>query len=106
MGVLQEGLRMYPRVPTKLSRVVPADGATVCGEWLPSGTTIGVHHLSTYRNEDLSRKPYEFHPEHGLGDTEFKDDKLDAMEPFSVGPRNCVGKVRNPVLETDLEHIH
>jgi cytochrome P450 len=106
MAVLQEGLRMYPPVPTELPRVVPTGGATVCGEWLPGGTTIGVHHLSTYRNEDLFRKPYEFHPERWLGDPEFKDDKLDAMEPFSVGPRNCVGKVRNPVMETGFEHIH
>ena len=92
MAVLQEGLRMYPPVPSALPRIVPAGGATVCGEWLPEGTTIGVHHLSTYRNEDFFRKPYEFHPERWLDDPEFKDDKLDAMEPFSVGPRNCVGK--------------
>jgi len=92
MAVLQEGLRMYPPVPSALPRKVPAGGATVCGEWLPEGTTIGVHHLSTYRNEEFFRKPYEFHPERWLGDPEFKDDKLDAMEPFSVGPRNCVGK--------------
>lgn len=92
MAVLQEGLRMYPPVPSALPRKVPAGGATVCGEWLPEGTSIGVHHLATYRNEDYFRKPYEFHPERWLGDPEFKDDKLDAMEPFSVGPRNCVGK--------------
>jgi cytochrome P450 len=93
MAVLQEGLRMYPPVPSALPRKVPAGGATVCGEWLPEGTSLGVHHLATYRSEEFFRKPYEFHPERWLGDPEFKDDKLDAMEPFSVGPRNCVGKV-------------
>lgn len=93
MAVLQEGLRMYPPVPTELPRVVPTGGATVCGEYLPQGTTLGVHHLATYRNEELFRKPYEFHPERWLGDPEFKDDKLDSLEPFSFGPRNCLGKV-------------
>jgi cytochrome P450 len=93
MAVLQEGLRMYPPVPVELPRVVPAGGATVCGEWLPGGTKLGVHHLSTYRNEEFFRKPYEFHPERWLRDAEFKDDRLDALEPFSVGPRNCLGKV-------------
>lgn len=93
-AVLQEGLRMYPSVPTELPRKVPVGGATICGEWVPEGTTVGMHHLATYRNEDLFRKPYEFHPERWLGeDPEFKDDKLEAMEPFSVGPRNCLGKV-------------
>ena len=39
------------------------------------------------------KNPYEFHPERWLGDPEYKDDHLDALEPFSVGPRNCLGKV-------------
>jgi cytochrome P450 len=93
MAVLQEGLRMYPPVPTLLPRVVPAGGAEICGEWVPAGTTVGVHHLSTYKNPEYFKKPFEFHPERWLGDPEFKDDQLSAMEPFSVGPRNCLGKV-------------
>lgn len=93
MAVLQEGLRMYPPVPTTLPRVVRAGGAEICGEWVPEGTTVGVHHLSTYRDAEYFKKPYEFHPERWLGDPEFKDDKLSALEPFSVGPRNCLGKV-------------
>jgi len=93
MAVLQEGLRMYPPVPSALPRKVPAGGAEICGEWVPGGTTVGVHHLSTYRDPDCFRKPQEFHPERWLGDPEFKDDKLSALEPFSVGPRNCLGKV-------------
>jgi cytochrome P450 len=106
MAVLQEGLRMYPPVPSELPRMVPAGGATVCGEWIPGGTTLGVHHLSTYRNEKLFRKPYEFHPERWLGDPEFKDDKLDALEPFSVGPRNCLGKVRDLTVRSSVAQIH
>ncbi|KAK3056238.1 hypothetical protein LTR09_002745 [Extremus antarcticus] len=38
------------------------------------------------------KNAYEFHPERWLGDPEYKDDNLDALEPFSVGPRNCLGK--------------
>jgi cytochrome P450 len=93
MAVLQEGLRMYPPVPTLLPRVVPAGGAEICGEWVPGGTTVGVHHLSTYKSPEYFKKPHEFHPERWLGDPQFKDDQLSAVEPFSVGPRNCLGKV-------------
>ena len=93
MAVLQEGLRMYPPVPSVLPRVTPPGGAAICGEWVPGGVTVGVHHMGTYRNEDLFHKPYEFHPERWLGAPEFANDKLDSLEPFSVGPRNCLGKV-------------
>lgn len=84
---------MYPPVPTGLPCVVPTGGATICGEYLPEDTTLGVHHLATYRNEALFRKAHEFHPERWLGDPDFRDDQLDALEPFSFGPRNCLGKV-------------
>lgn len=53
---------------------------------------MGVHQLSTYRNEANFKNAYEFHPERWLQDPEYKDDNLNALEPFSVGPRNCVGK--------------
>ncbi|KAK7997312.1 hypothetical protein PG989_005352 [Apiospora arundinis] len=39
--------------------------------------------------------PWEFHPERFLpheGDSRYRNDVLDAMQPFSTGPRNCIGK--------------
>ena len=38
------------------------------------------------------KNPREFHPERWLGDAEYADDHFGAMEAFSVGPRNCLGK--------------
>ena len=92
-AVLQEGLRMYPPVPAELPRRTPKQGAVICDEWVPGDTVIGVNHLATYRMPTLWRDAYEFHPERWLGDERYKDDCLDALEPFSVGPRNCLGKV-------------
>ena len=92
-AVIQEGMRLYPPVPSELPRVVPAEGTTLFGEYIPGGTTIGVHHMATYRREEFFKTPNEFHPERWLGGTEFKDDDLDAVENFSVGARNCIGKV-------------
>ena len=93
MAVLQEGLRMYPPVPSGLPRRTPPGGMAICGEWVPGDVVVSVHHLSTYRNEELFHKAHEFHPERWLGDAEFHNDHLDALEPFSVGPKNCLGKV-------------
>lgn len=92
-AVLQEGLRMYPPVPIGLPRRTPEGGAAICGEWVPGNTTVAVHQLATYRSERNFKHADEFHPERWLQDPEFKDDHLDALEPFHVGPRNCIGKV-------------
>jgi cytochrome P450 len=51
-----------------------------------------VHQLSQGHNEALFKHAHEFHPERWLDDPEYKDDQLDAVEPFSTGPRNCLGK--------------
>ncbi|KAK5946777.1 hypothetical protein PMZ80_000920 [Knufia obscura] len=91
-AVLKEGIRMYPPVPIGLPRVSPPGGMTVGEHFVPEGTVVAVHQLSTYRQEDNFKHAYEFKPERWLGDLEFKDDRLDAFEPFSVGPRNCLGK--------------
>lgn len=84
-AVLQEGLRMYPPVPVALPRRVPQGGAVLCGEFVPEGTSVGVHQFATYRSEEHFTKPYEFHPERWQGAEEFEGDHLDAVEPFSVG---------------------
>jgi cytochrome P450 len=34
----------------------------------------------------------EFRPERWLGDPKYKTDEFDAMQAFSTGPRNCIGK--------------
>lgn len=91
-ATIKEGIRMYPPVPIGLSRISPPGGMTVGSHFVPEGTAIAVHQLSTYRDKSNFKHPYEFRPERWLEDPEFKDDRLDAFEPFSVGPRNCLGK--------------
>ena len=110
-AVLQEGLRMYPPVPIALPRRTPKEGSVVCDQWVPGDVSIGVNHFATYRMPEHFKDADEFHPERWLGDPAYKDDHLDALEvlhspktdlmpsnhvlfqPFSVGPKNCLGKV-------------
>jgi cytochrome P450 len=91
-AVIQEGLRMYPPVPIALPRRTPAGGAQVDGTYIPGDVVCSIPHYSTYRNAVHFHEPDEFRPERWLGDPKYKDDNLDAVEPFHVGPRNCVGK--------------
>lgn len=97
-AVISEGLRMYPPVPIALQRRTPPEGSTIAGDYIPGDVGVAVHQLATYRHESNFAKPYEFHPERWLpisaeeGNEVFKDDHRAALEPFSVGPRNCIGK--------------
>jgi cytochrome P450 len=37
--------------------------------------------------------PWTFDPERFLGDSkEASENKLEALQPFNVGPRNCIGR--------------
>ncbi|TDZ35630.1 Cytochrome P450 monooxygenase aclL [Colletotrichum trifolii] len=92
LACLSEALRVYPSVATALPRVAPEEGATICGRFVPGGTTVTIHQYAIHRDEKYFRKPSEFHPERFLDDPEFASDNREAFQPFHVGPRNCVGR--------------
>jgi len=92
LAVLNEALRMYPPSPTGLPRVVPKPGDYICGKWVPGGTAVSVSQWAANRSpSNFSQSEY-FIPERFLGDPKFDSDKRHALQPFSVGPRNCVGR--------------
>ncbi|KAJ5801644.1 uncharacterized protein N7518_003712 [Penicillium psychrosexuale] len=88
---IEEGLRMYPPVPVGLPRIAPDEGLIVCGEYIPGKTALSVHHWATYHSAQNFRLPDQFIPERWIGD-EFASDNKAAFQPFSFGPRNCIGK--------------
>ncbi|KAF9879140.1 hypothetical protein CkaCkLH20_03373 [Colletotrichum karsti] len=91
-AVLEEALRMYPPVPSALPRISPPKGQEILGEWVPGNTTLSVWHWAMYHNERNFTKPFEFHPERWMGnDPRFANDQLEALKPFHIGPRNCLG---------------
>lgn len=91
-AVLEESLRMYPPVPNTLPRTTPAPGEVVCGKFVPAGTSVGIHQLSCYMSEKNFVEPKRFAPERWLDDEHFAKDQKDVLQPFSFGPRNCLGK--------------
>lgn len=93
-AVLNEALRLYPPVAVTLPRVVPPGGEVIDGRFVPSGTTVGVNHLSTYLSDrNFSHAEY-FMPERWLSHVRktAETDAKAAFQPFSVGPRSCLGK--------------
>jgi cytochrome P450 len=92
IACLSEALRRYPPVPIGLPREVPEGGDVIDGVPVPAGTAVSVTQYATNHSASNWTDPLSYHPERWLGDERFKADKLDSMQPFSVGPRNCIGK--------------
>lgn len=53
-----------------------------------------MFHYAVYHSEVNFALPDEFHPERWLDDADprFANDNRDALQAFSLGPRNCIGK--------------
>ncbi|KAJ6021732.1 Short-chain dehydrogenase/reductase SDR [Penicillium herquei] len=97
-AVILEGLRIYPPLPFALPRVVPQGGDTVDGHFLPEGNEVANNHQTIVSTNPLASnmdpanfdQPYAFKPERWLGSNEH--DILEASQPFSLGPRGCIGR--------------
>lgn len=92
LAVLNESLRIYPPVPSKLPRGVPAGGAVVDGKFVPAGTAVSVCQWAASRSAMNFKDPTQFRPERWMGDPRYEGDRKEAMQPFSYGPRNCIGR--------------
>ncbi|KAJ5948821.1 cytochrome P450 [Penicillium verhagenii] len=96
-AVIQEGLRLCPPVPWMLPRIVPEGGEVICGKWIPEGTPVSLQAYTLNRDPKSFHEASSFHPERWLPDalsrkSVFFDDDRRAVQPFSAGPRACLGQ--------------
>ncbi|CAI7598546.1 unnamed protein product [Penicillium glandicola] len=93
-AALEESLRLYPPVPGIIPRVVPKGGALIDGKFIPENVSVSVAHYSTYHSESHFTDADSFIPERWLEsrDKRFESDSRTAVQPFSLGPRNCIGR--------------
>ncbi|KAH7260383.1 cytochrome P450, partial [Fusarium solani] len=102
LAVLNEGLRIYPPVPTGLPRLVPPGGERMERFWIPEKASLCKQYCHTFANSQASDSAFHsesnfrdadsFVPERWLGDDYYSNDSKDVLQPFSTGPRNCIGK--------------
>ncbi|TVY81083.1 Cytochrome P450 monooxygenase aclL [Lachnellula suecica] len=90
-AVLEECLRIYPPSAFNQARVVPPNGSIICGKFVPGGTAVGVASLGASLSSSNWSDAGTFKPERWLGKPLDGDDRR-SMQPFILGPRNCLGK--------------
>lgn len=111
-ATIQESMRCCPPVPATLPRITGPGGAVIDGKFVPQNvcdncrpmyshhfcshlqTSVGVHQWSTYRSSANFASPDTFDPERWLPEapTKYRSDIKAALQPFSLGPRGCIGK--------------
>jgi aspirochlorine biosynthesis cytochrome P450 monooxygenase len=93
-AVLKEGLRLYPPAPDTLFRTTANQSAIIAGRVVPPHTTLTMNVWAAHRDPANFNKPLEFIPERWMGNApaEFDNDDKAVFKPFSVGPRDCIGK--------------
>lgn len=114
-AVIEESLRLYPPAPAGFPRQVPESGAFISNQFVPGGvrtplvfpsisldsplnehtsqTAVSVTNWAANQSSSNFVEPKSFIPERWLNeDLRFASDKRTAMQPFSVGQRNCIGK--------------
>ncbi|KAJ6007813.1 hypothetical protein N7540_011789 [Penicillium herquei] len=94
LATLTEALRMYPPVSVGLPRIMDAQGDTIAGNYIPGGTVVSVPQLAANHSPMNFVDADQFLPERHLEDLDpkFANDCRQVMQPFSVGPRNCIGR--------------
>ncbi|KAJ5959516.1 Cytochrome P450 [Penicillium vulpinum] len=88
-AVIKETLRMYPPVPGRLPRVVPPQGESYKGKFIPGGTIVSIMPYTIHRDPALFPEPNVFKPERWLGENTLELER--ALISFSAGNRMCPG---------------
>ncbi|OJJ77740.1 hypothetical protein ASPBRDRAFT_202658 [Aspergillus brasiliensis CBS 101740] len=98
LACIDEAFRMYPPVPGGLQRYIPETPTEISGYLLPPKTKVSVNQSAAYRSPLNFYRPEEFRPERWLPQAKndpsspFYHDNREVLQPFSVGPRNCLGR--------------
>ncbi|KAM3421658.1 hypothetical protein BST61_g2043 [Cercospora zeina] len=95
-ATLDENLRIFPTASYITPRTTPKEGHVIDGEFIPGGTYVSMGQWFMGRSERFFDDAMEFRPERW---TNLEVQKAcgrrvdEILKPFSMGPRNCVGKL-------------
>ncbi|KAI4598580.1 hypothetical protein KJ359_002993 [Pestalotiopsis sp. 9143b] len=92
-AALDEALRLYPPGANNHPRLTPPQGAVIAGRFVPGNCMVGINQYAIFRSPLNFRDADAFIPERSMErDGKWAADRRDALQPFSFGPRNCIGR--------------
>ncbi|TGO07172.1 hypothetical protein BTUL_0316g00080 [Botrytis tulipae] len=97
LACLEEAFRRYPPVATGLQRVTTSP-TLISGYQIPPNTRVAVHQSAAYHSPLNFHRATHYLPERWLSSAKtdphspFYHDSRDVLQPFSIGPRNCIGR--------------
>ena len=93
-GCIKEAFRLHPAVGLPLERIVPLQGAEICGEHIAGGTIVGCSAWVIHRRAEIFGDDVEaFRPERWTeADKEARKEMESCMFQFGMGARTCIGK--------------
>jgi cytochrome P450 len=95
---IDESMRMSPPAVGPLPRKVLTGGALIDGEYYSPGAEVAVTTYALHHREENFPDRFSFRPERWIPDDKTGVTEADvalaqaAFAPFSIGPRNCMGK--------------
>ncbi|KAI1419989.1 cytochrome P450 [Xylaria sp. FL1777] len=95
---IDEAMRMSPPAPTNIPRIVGEEGILIDGVHFQPGVYVGVPNFTLFRNPEYFDAPHTYNPDRWIVDTrtgvteEDVKKALAAFQPFSIGPRHCIGR--------------
>jgi cytochrome P450 len=94
-AVIKEALRIHPATGFPMQRLVPPEGTTIAGRFIPGGSSVGINAWVAHRNQDV----------YGLDADEWRPERWLEIEEqgrgaevekyffaFGMGSRTCIGK--------------
>jgi cytochrome P450 len=97
-AVIQESFRLHPAAGLLLERVVPKQGMTILGEFIPGGTIVGCNAWVLHRRPEIFGQDVDtFRPERWIEAAEGKNglslkEMKATMFQFGSGARTCIGR--------------
>lgn len=87
-----ECLRMHPPIGYAMPRDTPAQGAVICGVYIPGDVAVGVPAATIGRNADVYTDPNTWSPDRWSDDSADLAAMKTSFLGFGHGSRQCIGR--------------